>query len=186
MVRGLVLAADPSAAIPFVCCGLVFGIAIGAVILRAAVKWVVKIDLPFGPACGITVVNLVANWIVGFAIGLGFGAVVGVRATGRGPDPSQIFASLVSLPIQFMVSSLIYGAMIKAPKMGGVGSAGYGNVPSAGGPLEYESPRMGYPEPIGFGKGALVTLMMYAIGLAIAIVLVGVVVVVMLASGTRF
>ena len=57
------------AAVGLGCCFLIVGIAIGvmisAVILRAAVKWVVKFDLPFGPACGIVLVACLAARVDG-------------------------------------------------------------------------------------------------------------------------
>ena len=150
------------AAIGFVCCvlivGLAIGVLVGAIILRAAVKWVLKYDIAFGEACKITLIAGGINMVVSIVLGMLFAVVAG-SGDERAAQTARGLSSIVSLPIGFLISSAIYGAMLKFPET---------------------------DMPVGFGKGALVTLVSYAIGLAIGIVIAVIVIGLIFATGTRF
>jgi hypothetical protein len=132
------------------CIGLIIGIALGtlfgAVILRAAAHWAVKIEVPFWRACRISLLNAGIGFGINFAIGILVGMASGPVEPGQVAHvPWPIY--LVTFVLSFFVASLIYGALIKTED---------------------------HQRPIGFGKGARVALMTYAIGLGIAIVMLGV------------
>ena len=156
--------ANPAGAIGFACCigvaALGVGILINAVILRAASSWVAKIDLEFGRACLISVAVMVTNFVVSFIIGfaLGAGAVAAGGQPGAVNSAAGAMAQVLSLISSFFIASGIYGAMIKDPD----------NF-----------------QPIGFGKGALITLVSYAIVIAIVLVIGAIVLAVIFATGTR-
>ncbi|GEM_PF-3662238 len=181
---------DPAAGLGIVCCGFIFGLAIGvpigAVLLRAAVKWVLKFDMAFGSACLIVLAVGVVNWIVSFLTGLGFGfaaAAVGARDAGI----IEALAVIISLPITFLISSALYGILIKYPRTF-PSSPQVSPIPTPDSPLYYAKPpefenRSGLP--IGFNKGMFVTLVIWAIVLAIVVVLGGIIFAVITLTGTR-
>jgi len=149
--------ADPGAALAGLLCALVIivpiGVLIGAVILRAATKWVCKIDLAFGRACGIVLLAGFINFLINLALSLVF---PGTPATENHRATQSPVAAILSLVAGFVVATLVYGNMIKD---------------------EYQR------VPIGAAKGALVTLVSWALVFAIVLVLVLVVVGVMIATG---
>lgn len=165
MTHALLLAQNnnPGAMLGGMCCGFIVGLAvmilINAVILRAATAWVAKIHLDFGKAALLSLLVGVLNLVVGFLIGFAIGIVAG--ATGRpapGADLPGIAAQLLSLVAGFFIASGVYGTLIKYPDG---------------------------DQPIGFAKGALITLVSYAIILVIVIVIALIVGAVLLATGTR-
>jgi hypothetical protein len=155
------------------------------VILRASVKWTLKFDLAFGPAFLIALLVVVTNWIANALIGLMVGAAF-VGAGRGGLNTGQALASIVPLPFDFMLDALIFGLLVKFPREVPVP---YPTVaPAPGTPLSYATPQQHAGlggQPIGLGKGALVTLVCMAIALAITIVIVGLVLGVVFATGTR-
>lgn len=181
---------NPSGLVFGFCCAVVIllplSVAIGAVILRAAVKWLLKFDLAFGYACLVVILNSIAGGIAGFiiraGIGLAFGLIGGVN-----PRVMQAVSSIINLPVGFLISSLIHGLLIKYPGTPGMVISHSLAAPSPF--LAYQSPsdfggRSG--QPIGFVKGMLVTLVIYAIAICIAIVLGGIVLGVLLVTRGKF
>ncbi len=101
--------------------GLLVGLAIGAVILRAAVSLYNRMSggansrnaVPspsFGKAMGIVflsgLVNMVLNFIAGFGIG-----ILGV-VTSADPERVKLVATLISLPIGFLVTAGMLRALL--------------------------------------------------------------------------
>lgn len=116
--------------------GIPIGILIGAIFLRLAVRIVSGVDLAFGRACGTVVVAFLANFVIGFILGFVMG-IAGANA--QGPA-----LNILSIVINFFVSSGVYGAMVKDPASG---------------------------QSIGYGKGMLVTLMLFVFALVIGFAL---------------
>jgi hypothetical protein len=137
-----VLLAQQNAQPGLMCFALLLGIGIaacvGAVILRAAAHWVAKVDLAPGRAMVIVLVNGVVGFVLNY---------VGGRVTGGINAKADLMHNLpaiggvlASTVLAFLVQSVINGAAI---------SPGDGDA------------------PIGFAKGALVTLVTSLIGLGI-------------------
>ena len=78
--------------------GCFLGSLISAVFLRAASKWVVKLEVPFGKAYWIVFSAFVINFIIGFIFGL--------LAESKGSiGPAEILFLL--MPVGFLIQSLI-------------------------------------------------------------------------------
>ena len=92
--------------------GMLFGIAVmslvGAVILRAAAKWVEKLDVPFGNAYVTMLLAAIVNGLLGFVIGLAVGA-------GTQSREAVNAASLLMWPIGFCIQSGFVSSRIQIP-----------------------------------------------------------------------
>jgi hypothetical protein len=84
--------------------GTLIGSLIGAIILRAAVKWVKKLDIPFGSAYVTMLIAGFINYFLGFVVG----AVVGMAAHGN--ESALIVMQLGLLPLGFLIQAAIISA----------------------------------------------------------------------------
>lgn len=99
------------------------GIAINTVILRVAVSWVCKFKLPFWSGVKTVLISLVVVFICSLFFGLGQSVTAlltagAVPAEEAGLSGSQM---LLSILISFLVSSALYGVLIRHPEDGQVG-----------------------------------------------------------------
>lgn len=76
--------------------GITIGSLIGAVILRAAFKWVQKSDIPYGKAYSTMFFGGLAEAVVGLVVGLLVVASVP-------PEIAGVVAGLILIPISFLI-----------------------------------------------------------------------------------
>jgi hypothetical protein len=144
---------------------LLFTVPLGAILLRLAVKLLMKFDAPFGQACLAVFLVLIASRSIALLfkvlfVGLGiYGASewtvsllkLGLLFVGSGIyGASGWIVSLFSLAIHFFVGSRIYGAMVKHPQSA---------------------------QPIGFRKAMPISLVTLLIDFAFGFVLRGIIMV---------
>jgi hypothetical protein len=125
------------------------GVAIGAIILRAAVSMYNRFAGPtsqvpepdLGRAMLIVFVTFLVNLLAGFAVGV----VFGLGAAGHPDQNTKIIANFASLPVSFLVMAGMLSSML----------------------------------PTTFGRAALVTICQYVISLLIGLVIAAVAIAVM-------
>jgi hypothetical protein len=80
-------------------------LAIGAVILRIAARWVAQLDIPFGSAMLTVFLTYLANLPLSFLIGF----IVGTAMAGADEKVVELAANLVALPLGVLLQGLIIG-----------------------------------------------------------------------------
>ncbi len=85
--------------------GILIGSLIGAVILRAAAKWIIKEDITFGDAYITVFLSAVINLVIGFIIGFAVGSAT------QSPEAVNV-ATYVSIPIGFLIQSWIISSRL--------------------------------------------------------------------------
>jgi hypothetical protein len=78
----------------------------GAILLRAAAKWVVKVDLKFGEAYGTIFAIYVINVVVGFLVGSGLRSM-------EGSENLIKAAPILLLPLSFLIHAGLIGSNLK-------------------------------------------------------------------------
>ena len=86
--------------------GAFIGSLIGAIVLRAASKWVAKMDVPFGRAYWTVFNCTIVNFTLGFVLGL----VVGYTT---GSTEAVNVLSIIMFPIGFFIQSGIISSRLK-------------------------------------------------------------------------
>lgn len=102
---------------------LFVGTAVNTIILRLAVSWVCKFKLPFWSGVKTVLISLVVVFICSLFLGLGQG-VTALLTTGVVPDSDQagsVGQLLLSILMSFLVTSALYGVLIRHPEDGQVG-----------------------------------------------------------------
>jgi hypothetical protein len=105
----------------FLVFGVLLGLLIGAVILRAACALYnamaggkgspYRVPEPgLGQAMGIVFVTALINFVVSFVLGLAVGA--GAEATGTGAQGPALLFQLISLPVSLLVMAAMLAAML--------------------------------------------------------------------------
>ena len=81
---------------------------IGAVILRAAAKWVQKLEVGFGNAYVTVLLSAIANLVLGAIVGFGVGAAT------QSMDAVNA-VSLLMMPVGFLIQSGIISSRLQIP-----------------------------------------------------------------------
>lgn len=88
--------------------GILFWSLIGAVLLRAAFKWVMKGDLGFGEAYGTVFITYLINVVIGF--------IAGIALAGANVSEHVINAlPILFMPIGFLIQSAVIASRHKLP-----------------------------------------------------------------------
>ena len=85
--------------------GALIGSLIGAILLRAASKWVAKLDVPFGKAYWTIFISFVVNFVLGFVLGFVVGATGSIEAIR--------VLQVILLPVGFLIQSGIISSRLE-------------------------------------------------------------------------
>ncbi len=86
--------------------GSLIGALIGAIFLRAAAKWVAKLEVPFGAAYCTVFLSTLANGILGFVLGIAVGTATQSK---EAVNVLQVFM----VPVGFVITAAIISRRIK-------------------------------------------------------------------------
>ncbi len=90
--------------------GAGIGVVIGAILLRAASKWVTGRDVPFGSAILTILLCTLANAVVGVVIGYAVGLAVGFGGAGWA---ASVMADCIAVPTGLLIQSGIISARLR-------------------------------------------------------------------------